>query len=188
MAEGLRKPGPLSFQGNVSENWRIFEQEYDIYISAAYPDKDQKTTSFILLNLAGSEAIERERSFIYLPEVRDADDQVVTPAETRENLQVLKAKFKEICDPETNITMERHKFNTCDQKEGEPIQSYIADLRNRANTCEFGALRDDLIRDRLVCGIRSDTIRKQLLRESRLTLTKAIEVCQIHELTEQRSQ
>ena len=32
MAEsGFQKPGPLSFEGNVAENWRRFVQEYDIF-------------------------------------------------------------------------------------------------------------------------------------------------------------
>lgn len=61
--------------------------------------------------------------------------------------------------------MERHKFNTRNQKEGESIQSYVADLRILASTCEYGALKDDLIRDKIVCGVASNTVRKQLLKE-----------------------
>lgn len=57
---GLRKPSPLSFEGNVAENWRVFEQEYDIFIAAGHDDKTDKVKAFMLLNLAGSEAIERE--------------------------------------------------------------------------------------------------------------------------------
>ena len=77
MAEGFRKPDPLVF-----ENWRIFGQEYDIFIAAACSDK-HTTQAFILLNLAGSEAIERERSFVYAPAVYEGEGearQEVTPA------------------------------------------------------------------------------------------------------------
>ena len=38
MAEGFRKPDPLVF-----ENWRIFGQEYDIFIAAACSDKPPHT-------------------------------------------------------------------------------------------------------------------------------------------------
>ena len=41
-------------------------------------------------------------------------------------------------------------------------------------------------RDRLVCGITSDTVRKLLLTKDKLTLAKAINICQINELSEQR--
>lgn len=44
-----------------------------------------------------------------------------------------------------------------------------------------------LIRDRLVCGVHSDILRKSLLRHPELTLTKAIKACQIYEQTEQHT-
>ena len=53
--------------------------------------------------------------------------------------------------------------------------------------CDFGALQDEVIRDRLVCGINSDSVRTMLLRECELTLAKAIKICQINELTEQHT-
>lgn len=99
----------------------------------------------------------------------------------------MKRKFKEICDPQTNITMERHKFNTRNQKSGESIEAYVSDLRNKARSCKFDALADELIRDRLVCGINNDAVRRLLLRESDLTLSKAVNMCQIHEISEQHS-
>uniref|UniRef100_A0AAV2J214 ABC1 atypical kinase-like domain-containing protein n=1 Tax=Knipowitschia caucasica TaxID=637954 RepID=A0AAV2J214_KNICA len=70
MAEGFRRPDPLVFDGDLAESWRVFEREYDIFIEAAHADKSAKTKSYILLNLAGAEAIERERSFVYAAEVR----------------------------------------------------------------------------------------------------------------------
>ena len=49
--------------------------------------------------------------------------------------------------------MEGHKFNTQIQKEGESFQSFVADLRILANTREYGILKDNLIRDKTVCGV-----------------------------------
>ena len=43
-------------------------------------------------------------------------------------------------------------------------------LRTVAETCEFGPLKEDLTRDRLVCGIRDNGLRKKLLQEPKLTL------------------
>ena len=45
--------------------------------------------------------------------------------------------------------MERHKFYTRVQKDGELFQSFVADLRILANTCEYGTLKDELIRDKM---------------------------------------
>ncbi|KAL9960046.1 hypothetical protein ACROYT_G033443 [Oculina patagonica] len=116
MADGLRKPEPLSFEGNVSLNWKNFKQEVEIFIAAAHGEKDAKTKAYIFLNLAGREAIEKEKSFVYAPAVLNEDGSVRVAAESRESIAVLERKFAEICDPRGNVIMERHKFNTRAQK------------------------------------------------------------------------
>ena len=42
-----------------------------------------------------------------------------------------------------------------------------------SETCDFGANLEDSLRDRLVCGIRSDQSQKRLLTEKNLTFKKA---------------
>ena len=69
----------------------------------------------------------------------------------------------------------------------EMIQSYVADLRILASTCEYGQLNDEFIRDRIVCGIFSDRVRKQLLKERDLNLNRAIHICQVNELSEKHN-
>lgn len=105
MVDRFRRPDPLTFDGNITENWRIFEQEQDIFIAAAHYDKPANTRGYILLNLSGPEAIERECSFVYAAEVR-APGEILTPAESREDPECLKRKFCEICNPQQNKTME----------------------------------------------------------------------------------
>ena len=56
-------------------------------------------------------------------------------------------------------------------------------LRSLAKTCNFGKLRDNLTRDRLVIGIRDNSIRKKLLAEGKLTLDKCINICRANETT-----
>lgn len=92
-------------------------------------------------------------------------------------------KFEAYCNPKKNTTWERHVFNTRAQKPDETIDEYVTDLRSKAITCEFGDLMDSLIRDRIVCGIKDDATRKQLLKEgaSELSLQKAIDICRSNE-------
>ena len=61
-------------------------------------------------------------------------------------------------------------FNSCSQQPDESIDAYTTVLRTPAETCQFGLFKDDLIRDRLVCGIRDNGQRKKLLQEPKLTL------------------
>ena len=174
--DGLRKPDPLSFEGNVAENWRSFENDFDIFIEAAHSEKTEKQRSYILLNLAGKEAIERSKTFTY------AD------GENKETVAVLKKKFKELCNPLKNVIIDRHIFNTRAQGPSESIQSFVTSLKLLSEKCEFEALKDSLIRDRIVCGVNSESLRKQLLKERELTLEKAIQVCQIYEAAESQSE
>ena len=99
MADGLRKPGPLCFEGNVALNWKHFAEEVEIFIAAAHGEKNDRTKTYIVLNLAGREAIEKEKSFVYAPAVLNEDGTVRVEAESRESIEVLKRKFPEIMRP-----------------------------------------------------------------------------------------
>ena len=90
--------------------------------------------------------------------VRNEADEIITPAEMKESIEVLKRKFKEIRNPQGNVIMEGHKFNVRNQRDGESVQSYVSDLRILADTCEYGTMKDEFICDEIVCGIISDRV------------------------------
>ena len=81
---------------------------------------------------------------------------------------------------------ERYLFNKRDQETGENIDTYANALRNLAKKCEYQALHDELIRDRIVCGIRENNIRKTLLQMPNLTLSKCIDTVRAAEVTSQQ--
>jgi len=159
----------------------------EIFIATAHGEKDDRTKAYIFLNLAGREAIEKEKSFVYAPAVLKEDGTVRVEAESRESIEVLKRQFAEICDPRGNVIMERHKFNTRIQTEDKSFQSFVADLRILANTCEYGVLKDEPIRDKIVCGVSSRHVRKQLLKERDLTLDRAIDIGLANELSDRNN-
>ena len=41
-------------------------------------------------------------------------------------------KFERYCNPRKNLTIERHSFFSRNQLEGESIDAYVTDLRNKA--------------------------------------------------------
>ena len=51
---------------------------------------------------------------------------------------------------------ERPKFNSKSQQDKESVDNFITDLYCLAEYCEFGTLRDDLIRDRIVVGLKAE--------------------------------
>ncbi|XP_049525093.1 uncharacterized protein K02A2.6-like [Dermacentor silvarum] len=76
-------------------------------------------------------------------------------------------------DPKRHeITESFRFFNRC-QLEGEPIQQFIVEIRRIADGCNFGDMLDRMLRDRIVCGVRSNALQKQLLAKTELTLREA---------------
>ncbi len=78
---------------------------------------------------------------------------------------------------------ERYCFWSRDQVEDEPIDKWVKDLRTMANNCEFDNQEDNLIRDKIVFGVRDSRVKERMLRETDLTLEKAVEICRAAEST-----
>ena len=86
----------------------------------------------------------------------------------------VKQKFQEHFIIKRNVIFERAKFNSRSQHEGELVDNFITDLYNLAEYCNFGALKNELIRDRIVVGIRDKALSEKLQLEHDLTLERAI--------------
>ena len=79
------------------------------------------------------------------------------------------------CIGEVHVIYERYEFNNRNQNIGENVDDYITSLRKMAQKCNFGTLSDDLIRDRIVCGILDNAVRKRVLEQPSLTLKQCID-------------
>ncbi|UYV72315.1 K02A2.6-like [Cordylochernes scorpioides] len=54
-------------------------------------------------------------------------------------------------------------------------------LRKLSSTCNYGAMTEEMIRDRLVLGIIDKQTKRQLISDPQLTLQKAIDECKANE-------
>ena len=73
-----------------------------------------------------------------------------------------------------NIIFARAKFNKRIQQAGESIDQFIQDLHRLADDCSYHSLKDELIRDRIVVGVRDDELSKTMQAKTDLTLTETI--------------
>ena len=64
------------------------------------------------------------------------------------------------------------------RKSGETVATFVSELHSLAKFCNFGAMLEDMLSDRLVCGISDVQIQRRLLAERALTFTKALEIAQ----------
>ena len=107
---------------------------------------------------------------------------VVAPQKPNElEYSALVKKIQEYFVPKLSIIIERFKFNTRVRQQGESVATYVAQLRQLTQYCEFGDSLEEMLRDRLVCGIADVRMQRVLLAEPQLTFTKALQMIQIME-------
>ena len=106
----------------------------------------------------------------------------------RKTYTTVKDKFENHFVKKRNVIFERAKFNQKKQEEGEPVDTFITSLCGLAEYCEYGALHDDMIRDRIVVGLRDAQLSEKLQLDAGLTLEKAItKACQSEAVKQQQA-
>ena len=56
------------------------------------------------------------------------------------------------------------------------MATYIAELRHLSEHCEFGSTINEMLRDRLVCGVEEPKLQQRLLAEPDLSFDKAFKL------------
>ena len=119
-----------------------------------------------------------------------ADDILQTFNLTEEDAKkykTVKDKFEAHFVKTRNTIYERAKFNSRKQGENETAHDFIVAVHCLAEHCAFGELRDELIRDRIVVGIRDAKLSQKLQLNAKLTLEKSeVEVRQSESVKEQQ--
>lgn len=175
MMNNVRQPEELKLSGNVEENWRFFKQSFELYTLAIGLEDDEKRRIALLLTVAGRGALDVYNTFAFTDDEKDKYEAVV-------------AKFEQYCTPRRSETYERYVFRNRIQKESESIEQYVRDLRLKSKSCNFGTLRDSMIRDQIVVGVQNNRVRMHLLKEFDLTLEKAIKICRASECVKAQTQ
>ena len=107
-------------------------------------------------------------------------------AEQEKNYEEVKEKFENYFIVKRNIIFERAKFNSRSQRAGESVDSFITDLYGLARYCNFGALKEELIRDRIVVGLQNCELSEKLQLDPNLTLEKATNLARQRETVKQQ--
>jgi hypothetical protein len=157
-------PSPMSLKGDVVEQWKEFENAWDDYLIATELDKkltlengdaSPQGMAIVAATLSSVMGAECRKVMNNLPNLtadgRKKPDEII---------KALNAYFI----PQRNILYERFIFNSATQKPSESIDEFVIRLRQLAESCEFGDLRDSLIRDRIVIGTSDESGRERILR------------------------
>ncbi|XP_048860098.1 uncharacterized protein K02A2.6-like isoform X1 [Brienomyrus brachyistius] len=155
-----------------TEDWTEYEERLGHFFSAnGISDGDRKRS--ILLSACGAKTYKLIRN-------------LATPRKPGEipydDLVQLVANHH---NPKPSVIVQRFKFHSHFRKQGQSVANFVAELRQLSEHCDFGAVLDDMLRDRLVCGINNEAIQRRLLGETPpLTFKKAFDISQGMEMAD----
>ena len=165
-------PQPLSFEGNVSNNWHVWKQELTLYLDATESStKSDKVKASIFLTCIGKKGREIYNTFTF-----DSDGDNM-------KLDKIIEKFEGYCAPRKNLTFLRYTFLTYWQQDGESFDEFTTTLRKLSQDCEFGDLKDSLINDMITIGTNDKALQERMLREPDINLDRCIKLGQAAEIT-----
>ncbi|XP_028415723.1 uncharacterized protein LOC114539296 [Dendronephthya gigantea] len=168
-------PAKLDLRGNLASNWKRFKRIWDNYeIASRLRNESKELRTAALLSCIGIEGFETYEGLEW------ANDDEKT------DIDIVLEKLKTFYVGATNVIYERYNFNRRVQEPSESFEAYVVALRALAKSCNYGHLADDFIRDRIVVGVRENSLRKKLLQTRHLTLRKCIDICRASETTDQQ--
>ena len=153
-------PEPFTF--SRPEEWVRWIRRFERFrVASGLTQKDGEVQVSTLIYAMGDQADDILRSFT----LSDND---------RKSYAIVKSKFDNHFIRRRNVIFERAKFNRRRQEESEPVETFITALYALAEHCGYGDLHDEMIRDRIVVGIRNNALSEKMQLDSELTLSKAI--------------
>ena len=172
VSRAVCRPPPLLSLQCTAQQWRSWRQLFESYSVLAGMDtlSDERRKATII-TVIGLEALELYNT---LPFQRPEDC-----TDLKKVLDLLECHFV----GRQNVTFERFQFYSRQQRDGETFEDYVTALRRMARSCEFEKLTpDEVLKDRLVCGVRDEQLRKSLLQQASLTLEKCLEAGRASEI------
>ena len=159
---------PISTFGRIEqfdpelESFATYEERIRLFFEANDIAEEKKVPIF--LSIIGTRSYSLLRDLLLPDKPRDKDLKTL--------MEVLKAHY----EPTPSVIVERFNFYRRDQKIGESVEEFKAELKKLSTHCSFGTHLDDALRDRFVCGLRSTIVQKKLLAEKNLTFAGAVEI------------
>ena len=162
MAASFQVSAPEPFTFSRPDEWPKWIRRFQRFrVASGLSEKDDKTQVNTLIYAMGDQADNILSSFSL-----SADDS--------KKYAPVKAKFDGHFVKRRNVIYERARFNMRRQQEGEAADSFITSLYSLAEHCQYGALHDEMIRDRIVVGIRNISLSERMQLQPDLDLEKAV--------------
>ena len=154
-------PPPETFNFQRPDEWSKWKRRFECFRNAS--------------GLVKEDEVQQVSALLYC--MGEPTDDVLTSTkistEDRQKYASVVGKFDDYFKVRRNVILERARFNRRNQLSGESAEQYITTLYSLVSTCEYGGLTDQLLRDRLVVGIRDTELSERLQMDAELDLEKA---------------
>ena len=162
MAASYQIAPPEPFNFSCPKEWTKWIRRFERFqIASGLNEKPQETQVNTLIYTMGENADEIFQSF----GMSDED---------KKDFKKVKEKFDAHFIPRRNVVFERAAFNKRKQEEGETVDMFVTSLYSLSEHCEYGNLREEMIRDRILSGMRDFALSLKLQLDDKLTLDKAV--------------
>lgn len=88
-----------------------------------------------------------------------------------------------------NLLYDRYMFHSCNQQEEESFDDYYLRLKKILDVCTYNqkVIAEEMLRDRIVFGVKDVSLKRKFLKEDPYTLTldKLRQICKVKETTGQ---
>ena len=136
----MAKHGSIGEFDSDRETWKSYTERLIQYFAANDVESASKQRA-IFLSVCGPATYQLIRN-------------ILAPVKPTEHLFAeLVTLVEQHRNPKPSVIVQRFNFNTRMKQPGETIAAYTAELRKIAEHCSFGDSLDDILRDRIVCGI-----------------------------------
>ncbi|XP_075744847.1 uncharacterized protein LOC142803574 [Rhipicephalus microplus] len=169
---GIKPPKPFDFQN--AADWPAWMDEFDDYrfTSGLHEKKDEVQVRTLLYTMG-----RKSREILRSLNVKD---------EEMENFKLVKSKFNDYFVHTKNIVYKSARFNLRRQQLGETVDQFATELSKLADRCEFASMKECLIRDRFVVGLRDQVLLVELQMDPKLTMTTALARARTSETVKQQ--
>ena len=168
----LQPPDPFNFRD--PEDWPRWKRRFQQFRVAS--------------GLVEEDAVKQISTFLYC--LGEEAEAVLTSTnateDDRKDYDLVLAKFDGFFQVRKNVIYERARFNRRNQLSGETAEEYIMVLYNLAENCDYGAMKTEMIRDRLLVGIRDHALSEKMQMDPKLTLETAKKTIRQKEAVQQQ--
>ena len=132
--------GTISEFSSNQETWTTYVERLVQYLEAnKIEDADQQRA--VLLSVCGAATYRLIRNLV--------SPKKPTELKFSEIVEIVKKHH----DPKPSVIVQRYRFNLCNRRSGKSVAAYVAELRHLSEHCEFDTTLNQMLRDRLVCGV-----------------------------------